>query len=57
MSYGIESKKLKRLVDYYSPYNNGEEIKYLTLLNGEEGLLRCKVIPYERFINESISRH
>jgi hypothetical protein len=27
------------------------------LLNGEEGLLRCKVIPYERFINESISRH
>lgn len=34
MSYGIESKKLKRLVDFYSPFNCGEELKFLTLFKG-----------------------
>ena len=42
MSYSIDGKKLKQLVDYYSLHNNGEEIYCLNALKGEEGVLRCK---------------
>ena len=34
MSYGIEPKRLKRIVDYYAPYNHGEEMKFMHYLKG-----------------------
>ncbi len=34
MSFGIDAKKLKTLVDLYHPENNGQELKYMIHLKG-----------------------
>jgi hypothetical protein len=47
MSFGIEPKKLKSLVDLYYPNNHGEELRYMIHLKGEEELFRSK-----SFINQ-----
>jgi hypothetical protein len=36
MSFGIEPKKLKSLIDLYYPHNHGEELRYMIHLKGEE---------------------
>ena len=38
MSFGIDTRKLKKLIDLYSPNNHAEEMKYLLILKGEEDL-------------------
>ena len=38
MSFGIDTRKLKKLVDLYRPNNHAEEMKYLMLLKGEQDL-------------------
>jgi hypothetical protein len=38
MSFGIDSRKLKKLIDLYHPNNQAEEMKYLLLLKGEDDL-------------------
>jgi hypothetical protein len=35
MSFGIEAKKLKTLIELYYPFNHGEELKYMIHLKGE----------------------
>lgn len=34
MSFGIEAKKLKTLIDFYHPENSGQELKYMVHLKG-----------------------
>ncbi len=34
MSFSIEPKTLKKLVDFYHPNNKGEEMKYILFLKG-----------------------
>ena len=38
MSFGIDTRKLKKLIDLYTPNNQAEEMKYLLLLKGEQDL-------------------
>ena len=38
MSFGIDNRKLKRLIDLYRPNNQAEEMKYLVTLKGEDDL-------------------
>ncbi len=38
MSFGIDTRKLKKLVDLYRPGNRAEEMKYLLILKGEDDL-------------------
>ena len=38
MSFGIDNRKLKRLLDLYRPNNQAEEMKYLVTLKGEDDL-------------------
>ena len=38
MSFGIDNRKLKKLIDLYRPGNHAEEMKYLVVLKGEEDL-------------------
>lgn len=38
MSFGIDNRKLKKLIDLYRPHNHAEEMKYLVVLKGEEDL-------------------
>lgn len=40
MSFGIEAKRLKTLIDFYHPENCGQELKYMVYLKGEEELFR-----------------
>jgi hypothetical protein len=34
MSFGIEAKKLKTIIDLYHPENSGQELKYMIQLKG-----------------------
>jgi len=38
MSFGIDTRKLKKLIDLYHPKNHAEELKYILHLRGEEEL-------------------
>lgn len=38
MSFGIDTRKLKKLIDLYRPANHAEEMKYLLILKGEQDL-------------------
>ena len=40
MSFGIEAKRLKTLIDFYHPENCGQELKYMVYRKGEEELFR-----------------
>ena len=51
MSFGIDTRKLKKLIDLYKPHNQAEEMKYLLILKGEQDLF----ISMHCFIQ--ISRH
>lgn len=56
MAYSVSSKKLKQLVDYYSPHNHGEELQCMSALKGEEGVLRCTVSLKYRSLDQCIPR-
>lgn len=43
MSFGIDTRKLKKLVDLYRPGNQAEEMKYLLILKGEDDLFISKL--------------
>ena len=43
MSFGIDSRKLHKLIDLYHPGNHAQEMKYLVLLKGEEDLFISNV--------------
>lgn len=38
MSFGIDNRKLKKLIDLYHPNNHAQEMKYLLILKGEDDL-------------------
>lgn len=57
MSFGIEAKKLKTLIDFYHPDNCGQELKYMVFLKGEEELFRSKKILNLRSRDVSLPRH
>lgn len=57
MSFGIEAKKLKTLIDFYHPDNCGQELKYMVYLKGEEELFRSKPFLNLRSRDVSLPGH
>jgi hypothetical protein len=51
MSYNIESRRLKRLIEFYAPFNKGEELKFMHYLKGEEEIYKCTFVNRCRFGN------
>ena len=59
MSFGIDTRKLKKLVDLYRPGNQAEEMKYLLILKGEDDLFisrHCLIQIWRRVLSKEYLR-
>lgn len=47
MSFGIDNRKLKKLIDLYRPNNHAQEMKYLLIIKGQDELFISNSDPIQ----------